>query len=602
MNNKEWKSHFAKANTYKSTKRVKSMWTYGFPDYEIEAGDAISTDQLLCVILYCDTNKLQCEFSKTFRKQNPFDTVENIKQRHRRYYWFARRLIETIHCFGINNSSKKNPGPFFCGLSRLLTIAQFTIYLRAPLSTSKDIEIAVRFATEDGIILTLDNEKYPQNRNNMIDCSWISRYAEENERLWIGYPMMEPLRITRIRRVENNEFVLELLLLFDVIVTGSDRITKLKKEAVNEKDSSIFAALTDIIDMEQNQMQSHQAINPFVMDCFALYCLNTTNITLRMKDIDNILAKKCKCNVSFLFHDLQQFAKDDHKMNLLNPKLLSLCRNVRHVTIDTHEGKYKFDLSAFSDVISKNSQRIKYEITGFTKRDIVCRIAWEYLSKSWMIISNLWEEKIVIKADRRNYKPLNNYEIWLFDILTSDTNKWFVANKDVLILKRMIDINLSKRDKDDIKQNDPAINIIQDFASYCDNKQKMVLNMEHVHLLFDKNNGCDPSFLFNNLDALKRDQHPSEKDNLLNPNLLSLFKHLKYVQIDTFGGRFKFDMLAFLDIINNNSRDIQYEIDGLYEQVIKNYNASYNSKGWNMIHQPDHDGIVRWKIRIFNTS
>ena len=85
-----------------------------------------------------------------------------------------------------------------------MNIGQFDIYLRSPTSTSKDIEIAINFATRDGIILTLDNDLDHGQLNSMIDCSWISNYPEENERLWVGYQKMWPLRIVSIRIVENN--------------------------------------------------------------------------------------------------------------------------------------------------------------------------------------------------------------------------------------------------------------------------------------------------------------------------------------------------------------------------------------------------------------
>ena len=74
-------------------------------------------------------------------------------------------------------------GPFFCGMSMILTMPQFSIRLFCPTSTSCHMEVAVKFSGEEGIIVEFmtSDERYAQYLRG-LDVSWISRYKEEDER------------------------------------------------------------------------------------------------------------------------------------------------------------------------------------------------------------------------------------------------------------------------------------------------------------------------------------------------------------------------------------------------------------------------------------
>ena len=189
INIKEWLQHLYKAQQYLQTQKVKNMiqntWT---EMYGIKEGEPISLQHILCIILYCDTDDLQNNFSSTFRKNTVFETLYSLKKRHQKYYHFAKHIVEAIKVWGINRDYDKEHGPFYCGLSQVLNIGEFNIYLKSITSTSKDIEVAINFAKRDGCILQIDNDIGIGQK--MFDCSFISNYSEENERLWIGYENM----------------------------------------------------------------------------------------------------------------------------------------------------------------------------------------------------------------------------------------------------------------------------------------------------------------------------------------------------------------------------------------------------------------------------
>ena len=70
----EWLLHVKKAKEYLQTDKVKEMEDGWGIDFGSEEGAGISLTQILGIILYCDTNKLQNEFSCTFRKKNVYKT------------------------------------------------------------------------------------------------------------------------------------------------------------------------------------------------------------------------------------------------------------------------------------------------------------------------------------------------------------------------------------------------------------------------------------------------------------------------------------------------------------------------------------------------
>ena len=72
-------------------------------------------------------------------------------------------------------------GPFYCGMSRVMTLPQFSIYLYCPTSTSVHIEVSMVFAHENGMILEFDNTAGRSMEAIGFDCSWLSRYREEDE-------------------------------------------------------------------------------------------------------------------------------------------------------------------------------------------------------------------------------------------------------------------------------------------------------------------------------------------------------------------------------------------------------------------------------------
>eukprot|EP01084_Bolivina_argentea_P032029 59253_1 len=132
--------------------------------FDIPKDSSISEQHLLSIILYTHWNDLCTAFSKTFRQQHKYEPIDIVKDRNREYAIWSRLLRETVEYFGnlgdderfSENRRKKHTfesGPFFCGIGHVMVIPQFNIRLCSPTSTTKQQEVATRFAGDDGIII-----------------------------------------------------------------------------------------------------------------------------------------------------------------------------------------------------------------------------------------------------------------------------------------------------------------------------------------------------------------------------------------------------------------------------------------------------------------
>eukprot|EP01083_Nonionella_stella_P224151 798150_1 len=126
--------------------------------YDIKTHDPIHFDHLLALVLYTDYTELSSAFSSTFRKCDPFETITSVKQRNGVYYWMSRRLRECVEIFGQCRGYKRSDkrynkdkgtellGPFYCGMSAVMSMPSFSMRLCSPTSTSKQIEVAMKFS------------------------------------------------------------------------------------------------------------------------------------------------------------------------------------------------------------------------------------------------------------------------------------------------------------------------------------------------------------------------------------------------------------------------------------------------------------------------
>lgn len=157
----------------------------------IRDGRNLEMEHLISLILYTDFTELSADFTSTFRKKHPFEQLNDIKKRNREYWWLSKLLRETVEFFGDCRDDWSNgdiKGPFYTGMSVVLNMPHFMIRLCSPTSTSKQIEVAIKFGGEQGMVIELNSvdhqgiDEFNANYVRTFNCSWISRFKEEDER------------------------------------------------------------------------------------------------------------------------------------------------------------------------------------------------------------------------------------------------------------------------------------------------------------------------------------------------------------------------------------------------------------------------------------
>ena len=86
-------------------------------------------------------------------KRHPFQVSSSIKKHNAGYYWFSRILKHVMAFYGQSADTKNGPlpklhGPFYCGMSVVLNILEFNIFIRSPISTSVHLEVAMKVCAE----------------------------------------------------------------------------------------------------------------------------------------------------------------------------------------------------------------------------------------------------------------------------------------------------------------------------------------------------------------------------------------------------------------------------------------------------------------------
>ena len=138
-----WTCFVAQCQTLLEAKFVRQLTANGVDEhvYNIKAGDAFVVKWLLALKLYTDFDALNTMFCEHFRlkklSQNQFETVRSLVNRNRRFWHFAKLLVECVQCFGRLLVCKKSR--FYRGIGRRFILKRFVARFHVPLSTSKSV-------------------------------------------------------------------------------------------------------------------------------------------------------------------------------------------------------------------------------------------------------------------------------------------------------------------------------------------------------------------------------------------------------------------------------------------------------------------------------
>eukprot|EP01084_Bolivina_argentea_P313292 542532_1 len=368
----------------KKAKKIKSqrrVWLH----YDIKVGTPFSNDNLLSLILYTDQSDLCTAFTATFRKKQSWECIESVKQRNREFANWSKLLRETVQLFGQQgyegnpddpidrNWNKRNnrvSGPFFCGLNFVMVFPELNIRLCGPTSTSKQTEVATRFADDNGIIIQLNNNGYKFSQDlRIFGCSWFSAYSSEDEYLFIGGNY--PIKIENIQHVENSisfSNYTEPIFYFDCVVKG----VEMRNDFIIADPKTTCLMLNNLINHQLKLGKCENKYPRYVNVMFECFVQRKEQIVINLFFINEQLK---------IFKDLLL-----DKKCVLKPMILNLFANCRHILIYTTDEKGEnaiiIDLLCILTFISVQPRNIKITIVG----------KWTFISEikcSW--VKRLWD-------------------------------------------------------------------------------------------------------------------------------------------------------------------------------------------------------------------
>lgn len=336
----------------------------------VALGKPMTLVHLCAIILYCDFGKLCTKFSATFREEDSFEDLESVKRRHAKFGHFGRFLVESVLEFGINGIEYygdkdyssvpakdyiSERGPFFCGLNSVLNIGSYAITMKGPCSTSISKAVAVNFAKSNGIILKLNNDGYQEQFQRFFDCSFLSNYFEENERLWIS--ATNPLRIvsiTIIRTAKKYEAIIHALHSFDSIISGIEQLNS--RESPSDK-----ALISNLLNLKLNG----DALDETEYD---EYLLNEWNIFLQQREVIHLklrlMDESYPSLAELLMYDVvdNKWKKANGKDNVLRSQWLSIFPSLHTVIINTWGYSYKFRWESLLETLKEVPSSITFVI------------------------------------------------------------------------------------------------------------------------------------------------------------------------------------------------------------------------------------------------
>eukprot|EP01083_Nonionella_stella_P162842 534984_1 len=216
-------------NSSQVIRRVKSCGNE-LCHYGVNDGTPLQLHHLIAVILHTDYRELSYYFVNTFRKWNGMENVSRtdkaLKARKREYHFWSKYLRETVELYGTPVTESKID-IFYVTLSNPVMFDSFQTRFCLPTSTTSQLQI-VTMSTQNGLILELkspaDSVQFYHGLLKYFNCSLISRFGEEDERLFIGG--YAPLQFHNIRilieRKENYHVFIQAIKCFNAVLDGEE--------------------------------------------------------------------------------------------------------------------------------------------------------------------------------------------------------------------------------------------------------------------------------------------------------------------------------------------------------------------------------------------
>eukprot|EP00483_Globobulimina_turgida_P005417 UN05427 len=237
----------------------------------------------------------------------------------------------------------------------------------------------MNFAKNTGIIIELSNKYFAGGYlyARYYDVSWLSKYAEEDERLWVGGNAQIQIRgIRNTATLQNFSKFFRALFWFDAGLSGANFYDVLgSKVHFSQKDKKFVCSLIDFA----LGYTSDFACPKYIKDTFHSFCINKKTISLFMQilvdlDIGEIFKHTLFDSCGALYrHGASFYNKDKDKQiplkenikidnwdfnsskNLLKTKIFNLFPNLTNIVIQSGDQwgnrAYSFSLVKFMKIL-----------------------------------------------------------------------------------------------------------------------------------------------------------------------------------------------------------------------------------------------------------
>eukprot|EP01084_Bolivina_argentea_P159067 277051_1 len=381
------KKVFSKAKQYMNTNKVRNIKCIHGEDgdnpdplhFGIAFAEPVKEYYFHSLILYTDFTDFSSKFSSTFRAIYFRESIRSITNRNKKFYHISKYLRELVQYFGINGNYTINgeeTGDFYCGMDFVCHLPSFSIRLNGPISTSKDKEIAVRFATRDGMIMCLNNSNWPSNQEVFFNSKWISCYPEEDERTFFGGRYT--LQLARVLVVETrNNYDMRIFYAFDKMLSGNWSETEDTQVAKSDV-TAIQAFIDHYLKIKTNNF------GDYINKTFHLFCNQKTQIILNLYQMDKLI--KCKTFVGLIMHSVKpQKQFYNNNTNIFKSLLFSLFPNGKEIVIYATDSYNGGNIYAFNIEYLLNNILHLYSSSSstqsFTKITIKAQEAKQYESE-----------------------------------------------------------------------------------------------------------------------------------------------------------------------------------------------------------------------------
>ena len=257
--------------------------------FDIPKDSKVSAEHIQAIILYCDFTQFCALFGESLRALEAGEGLEIIKKRNSKFFNISKALRELTTYFGSNGRKGYDAmngqvkGPFFSGVSVVLNLSEFSIGFNTPTSTTKTKEIAWRFAGEEGMVITVGNQKSGHSKYQpLFNATWISNFVEEDEYLWFGSVFKLSVEsISVVASSRNYRRSMTALYLFAAALTGQDMSgMKVKKE-----DVEILAFCLKHVRNEELPPKP-QCVDEYVLDSLYCFTQSVTKLHVDMVEVN----------------------------------------------------------------------------------------------------------------------------------------------------------------------------------------------------------------------------------------------------------------------------------------------------------------------------